>query len=300
MLNTPHKEGLVPMATARTRNLSSRVYDHLHEQLTARRLPLGSHLNSLRIGRELGVSHTTVNKALARLIDEGWVRRDESRHPIVVGCPRQRKRSKRRPFEFSNQTQSTYRSIYERLVEGRYSQGNMIAARPLADDLGVSVGTVRQALEWLSKDGLTVRLPRRGWQVILISDDDRKDIYLCRLQLEPLALKRAIGRMDERALDELVAENERVFARRTATEYDRRQADYAIHRAIVDHAESPILTEQLDLLLRKAILMTPLHAEVNEAAYSEHKTILECIRQRDVRPATRALKDHLSWVLQMG
>lgn len=288
------------MATANTQNLSSRVYEHLHEQLTARRLPLGSHLNSLRIGRELGVSHTTVNKALAQLIEEGWVRRDESRHPIVVGFPRQRSRSRKRPFEFSNQTESTYRSIYERLVKGRYSQGDMIATRPLSDDLGVSVGTVRQALEWLSKDGLTVRLPRRGWQVTLISDDDRKDIYRCRLQLEPLALKRAIGRINERALDELVAENERVFARKNATEYDRRQADYRIHRTIVDHAASPILTEQLDLLLRKAILMTPLHAEVNEAAYSEHRTLLECIRQRDVRQATKALRDHLSWVLQTG
>jgi len=288
------------MGTANTQNLATRIYEHLREQLASRQLSLGTQLNAMRIGRELGVSHTTVNKALAQLIDAGWVRRDESRHPIVVAYPAKRKRSRKRAIELSNQTQSTYRSIYEWLVAGRYSQGEMLAARPLADDLRVSVGTVRQALEWLTRDGLIVRLPRRGWQVALISDDDRRDIYRCRLQLEPLALKRAIARIDEQALDELGSENERVFASQTATEYDRRQADYKIHRTIVDHAESPILTEQLDLLLRKSILMTPHHAEVNQAAYAEHKTILECIRQRDVRQATKALKNHLSWVLQMG
>ncbi len=288
------------MGKARTQNLADRIYEHLHEQLTSRQLVLGTHLNSLRIGRELGVSHTTVNKALGQLIDAGWVRRDECRHPIVVGYPEKQKRNRKREFEFFNQTQSTHRTLYEWLLRGRLSQGEMLAAQPIADELGVSVGTVRQALEWLTKDGVLVRLPRCGWQVALISDDDRTDIYRCRLQLEPLALKRAIARIDEQALDELGSENERVFASQTATEYDRRQADYKIHRTIVDHAESPILTEQLDLLFQKSILMTPLHAEVNEAAYSDHKTILECIRQRDVRQATKALKSHLSWVLQMG
>ena len=126
---------------------------------------------------------------LSSLMESGWVRTNEGGRPVVAAHPKKFRAPGDPTFDFANQTDSTYEVILERILRGDYQPGEIVKERPLANQLGVNPAVVRRAAEWLNKDGVLVRLPRRGWRVTLLDARDIKDIYQIRLLLEPLVIQ---------------------------------------------------------------------------------------------------------------
>jgi DNA-binding GntR family transcriptional regulator len=289
------------MATVTRQLLVDQVYQYLRGQLAARRLSVGAHLNALLIAQELGISRTTVNKAIARLIEAGWARPDEGRRPVVVAYPRDKGGAEEVAFAFANQTEKTYEAILERILRGDYRLGEPLKERRLAQELGVNPVTVHRACEWLCNEGLLVRLRRRGWQVVALRPADLKDVYRVRLLLEPLAIRAAVQHIPDATLDELEAETERLIAAgEAATVYERRQADHRFHRALYEAAGSRILAEAIEPLVRKALLMTTVRFRYGRVArsFEEHKEVVAALRRRDEAGAVKHLKAHLRSALQ--
>lgn len=292
------------MPTRMRQLLSGRVYEYLVGQLRARRVPVGTRINVLQIARELGVSRTTVNKAINRLIDAGWVSTDGDRQPVVVAHPSKNGALEHASFEFSNRTDTTFKMILERILRGDYGEGEVIKELPLGKELGVSPATVRRAAEWLCSAGLLERLPRRGWQVVKLEAHDLESIYRIRLLLEPLAVKRAVGRISEVVLDGLLKEHGRLIASGVKDATSGHQQfvllDYSFHRAILDASGDRILAETLDPLIRKSMLITTFAFRPTRAVQSlkEHKAVLEALRRRDEQEACERLQAHLRSALQ--
>ena len=161
-------------------SLADRVFDHLVTTLATRKLRIGARLNARTITDELAVSRTTVNKAIERLVDKGWVKSNEKGRPVVAAYPGRKKvpPTGETGFDFSNQTDSTYEVILERVLRADYEPGEVLKERPLAAELKVNPATVRRAAEWLRNDGLLVRVPRRGWRVALIETRDVSKISI--------------------------------------------------------------------------------------------------------------------------
>jgi len=61
-------------------SLADKVCQYLKAQLANRKHKVGDRLNARRIADELDVSRTTINKAIERLIKEGLVKVNQSRH----------------------------------------------------------------------------------------------------------------------------------------------------------------------------------------------------------------------------
>ena len=72
----------------------------------------------------------------------------------------------------------------ERIIEGKYARG-----------LGVAQSTFREALQELEHQGLVTKSDRRGTFVTKLSVSDVDDLYVVRLELEPLAAALASQRM---------------------------------------------------------------------------------------------------------
>jgi DNA-binding GntR family transcriptional regulator len=283
-------------------SLSDRVFDYLRARLAARQVKLGERINARQVTEELSVSRTTVNKALERLIKEGWVELTDTGRPIVVKFPpKGRTRHTPESFDFSNQTDTTYEIILEKILHGDIPPGQVIKERPLANQLGVNPATVRRASEWLSKDGLLVRLPRRGWRVSLLTSRDFKDIFKIRLLLEPLGLESAVHHITPETLDELIAEADKMIERGESAEVgERRKADHRFHKSWCQGSGSHILVETLDPLVRKVLLITTVgfrYGRVSQS-FEEHKKILQALKKRDLQEATERLKAHLSSSLE--
>ena len=291
------------MASSGRQRLPDRVRDYLLSELSARRFPLGARLSSGEIAARLAISRTTVNKAIARLIDEGWVRLNGSRRPIVIARPPRSKRAQQPVFDFANQTDGAYEAMLEQILRGDCQPGELLKELRIAQALDVNPATVRRAAERLCNVGLLIRLPRRGWQVVMPSAEELRDIYRIRVLLEPLAIKEAVRHMSDSAFSDLMAETEQIIAAGDeASVYDRRQADYHFHRALCDASLSRTLTQTLDPLIRKALLITTVRFRDGRivSTFREHKSVLEALRARNESEAIKRLKNHLRQSLKLN
>ena len=290
-------------SAAKRSSLTEKVYQYLTAQLAGQNLAVGDRIQRRLIAEELDVSRTTVNKAVDRLEAEGWIKSDGGRHPIVVKSPSKLTLHAVAEFEFANQTDSTYEAILDRILRGEMRPGEVVKERPLGQVLGVNPATVRRAAEWLCNDGLLERLPRRGWRVATLSARDLKDVYQIRLLLEPRAIEGAVMRITEESLGRLERETDRLIALgEEATVYDRRYADHQFHQAICEASGNRILSEIVEPLIRKALLVTTVSFRYARASrsFEEHREILKSLRARNAPEAIKQLKHHLRNALRFN
>ena len=257
---------------------------------------MGDRLNPRQISIDLEVSRTTVTKAIDRLIEEGWVKTNDSRRPTVAKLPTKLKVVQPSEFQFANQTDSCYELLLERVLQGELAPGEIIKERPLAIEMGMNPATVRRAAEWLRNDGLLERIPRRGWRVTLLTLNDLRDTYEVRLLLEPRAITEALHRITDDEIEQHEKEAKKLIdLGEQATVLERREADYQFHEAIANASGNRILAETLKPLVRKVLLVTTVGFRYGRAArsFEEHLAILDALKSRDEKEAIKQMKKHL-------
>lgn len=101
--------------------------------------------------------------------------------------------------------------IRQAIIDGTLLPGQRIVESQLANNLGVSLTPVREAVRQLVGEGILTVVPNRGPSVRILTDDDAFELYSLRAMLEGLAIRLAVTRpIDERAgvrdaFDEMVA-----------------------------------------------------------------------------------------------
>lgn len=283
--------------------LEDQIYHYLCGQLSGHKISIGTHLKAGEIAGDLDVSRTSVRKAIIRLVEDGCIQLNDGGRPIVVSLPKRRRQAVVPTFEYSNQTEQAYWAIFDAIFEGKLRQGQNVNGQELAAEIGVSLGTVRQALDWLCRDGLLQRLPRRGWKVVRLDAKDVVDAFKIRLLLEAESLTRAIHHLSREQLEQLIAENETVIAEDSRlTEDERRRIDYRFHRTLLEASGSPILLQVVDPLVRKCMLTgisLTLPANIVPVTYSEHLEIARALLNKDIDRAKAVLENHLTRSMQM-
>lgn len=278
--------------------LEDQIYHYLCAQLSGHKIEVGTHLKAGEIAEELDVSRTSVRKAIIRLVDDGCVQLNSAGRPMVAALPKKRRQHAEPVFEYTNQTEQAYWSVFDTIFQGRLREGENVNGQELAEAIGVSLGTVRQALDWLCRDGLLQREPRRGWKVVRLDARDLVDAFKIRLLLESEAMSRSAGRINHARLEALIAENEQVLQNAgRLTEDERRRVDYHFHRTLLEASDSPILVQAVDPVVRKCMLTgIALGVPNNEATstYDEHIQIARALIAGDVPRAQAVLVQHLT------
>lgn len=283
--------------------LEDQIYNYLCGQLSGHKISIGTHLKAGEIATDLDVSRTSVRKAIIRLVEDGCIQLNDGGRPIVVSLPKKRRQAAEPAFEYSNQTEQAYWSIFDAIFEGKLRQGQNVNGQELAAEIGVSLGTVRQALDWLCRDGLLQRLPRRGWKVVQLDAKDVVDAFKIRLLLEPEAMTRALDNLSREQLEQLIAENDQVLRHDAKmAEDERRRVDYRFHRTLLEASGSPILLQVVDPLVRKCMLTgisLPLPTDIVPTTYNEHQEIARALLNRDIERAKQILEHHLTRSMQL-
>lgn len=157
------------------------------------------------------------------------------------------------PIGGGNRSELAAENLRAAIFEGKYPPGAPLREIHIANELGVSQATVREALQKLERAGLVVRTPNIGTSVVRLTPKDVRERVELRAELEVkaalLAAKR-MGAAEYRELGRLLKDlTECVKADRY---YDAARADFEFHRYIWQasgNATLMALLEQLTLPL---------------------------------------------------
>jgi DNA-binding GntR family transcriptional regulator len=124
--------------------------------------------------------------------------------------------------------------VREDIISGRFQPGERINEVEVAAAIGVSRGTLREALRNLEQEGLLVAVPHRGTFMRTLSPEEANDLSEVRLSLEVTAATRIARDLTE---DKLALLEERFAALDHASRSvlpfpDRLRADLAFHESI--------------------------------------------------------------------
>lgn len=135
-----------------------------------------------------------------------------------------------------------------RIITGREAPGARLVEARLAEIAGVSRSPVREALRILAREGLVEIVPRIGAQVVQIGAADVRDLYECRLLIEPRCTRDAVEVLTSADLSELDAIRlamERAVAVGDQKTFLAENASY--FRALVAHCPNALLREFVEL-----------------------------------------------------
>jgi DNA-binding GntR family transcriptional regulator len=184
------------------------------------------------------------------------------------------------------------------LFEGEIGPGTPLREVALAESLGVSRPTVREALAVLIADGLADRVPNRGTAVRTLSPEDVVDVCQARLALELAGIARweAAGAEERQAVRDAFAEFTALEGT-GASAAEITAAHLAIHRSLTGltgSARLVAMSESLYAEIRLALASVErAKGNLPEQVHS-HGALLELLEHGDLDGARDELERHLA------
>ena len=186
--------------------------------------------------------------------------------------------------------------LREQILSGRFAPGLRLVEATLADQLGVSRGTVRAALSELAHEGLVSQVAYTKWMVPELSAADAWELYSLRGSLEGLAARLATERQTPETMQALQEAYERLEA---AVAAERRSAvaaaDLGLHKTIVAITGHRRLIGQYKLIeqqVRHYIATSNAEVLDQHELLDQHQPIVQAIVAGDAARAERLAHDH--------
>lgn len=208
------------------------------------------------------------------------------------------------PVSLANEA---YVAIREEILRGQLRPGTPLSRRRLAQELGMSVLPVTDALRRLEADGLVETRARAGTRVRVPTEADIRALYELREALESQSARLFAQRAtlaERRALRRLAREVDARFNRLAATGGDPafrfavHDRHVRLHMTIAEHARSQLLTQMiernhvliLNWLFDVGARRTPLPADF-------HARLAAALTSGDPDAADAAMRAHVRYGL---
>ena len=201
-------------------------------------------------------------------------------------------RSRRRP-QLSDEVSSYVRDL---IMSGEVRQGEFLRLEHIADELGVSVTPVREAMLSLRGEGFVNLEARRGFTVAPLSRQDVEDLFRVQADVAGELTARAAAHCSAEIVDRLADLQERLekAAKREAAD-EVEELNFAFHRTINLTADSAKLAWILGTVVRYAPrrFFASIHGW-QDASVGEHRTIIEALRTGDAEKARTTMHQHIT------
>jgi len=193
-------------------------------------------------------------------------------------------------------------SLRAAITSGRYRPGDHLSEVALASHLGVSRGTVREALRHLQQEGLVTAGTRNMLRVSTVSPKDVRELFRVRAALEGLAVAEIIASPQR---DTAIAGLREALARLSDTDGDfatRLEADLDFHLQLCRLSGNDMLVEAWRYLEGR-IRVTIMNCEtvdtpISMMARTRHAPIVEAIERGDVEAAKSVVEQHMAAAAQ--
>lgn len=191
--------------------------------------------------------------------------------------------------------------LRERIIDGSFGPGDQINEAQVANQLNVSRGPVREALQRLVQEGLLIGRTNRGVFVRELTSRDVAEVYEAREVIECAAAETIVTQSDE-AREQLVTRLEELThqMRRPLAAHDwyaLSRIDLAFHTALVDAGGNSRLSRAYETLATEALICLSQFENtypVPDRVIPGHLEIAALLRGGDMDAIHRALHEHLS------
>lgn len=200
-----------------------------------------------------------------------------------------------------------YDAIREDILRGRLRPGAPLSRRRLAEDLGMSIVPIAEALRRLEDDHLVESRARAGTRVRVHTDDEVRELYELREALETQSARLFSQRATPAHRSEVrrLAEQLDVLFSRLAASAEDAAFRFAVHThhvqfhmRVAEHARSALLTHMIErqhvLILNWLFDLTGRRTPLPPGF---HTRLAEALVSRDAERADAAMRAHVRYGL---
>lgn len=196
-----------------------------------------------------------------------------------------------------SRTSETYTRILEDVISGKFPPGAKLKIDEIARSLDVGATPVREALTYLSADGLVVRQDQRGFRVAEISANEFRELLNVRCLSEERALRLSIDHGGPDWEDGIVVTRHRLKSLHSNgafdLEWERCHKDF--HMALIADCGSSILLRLCNQFFdenNRYRSLARMGLTDGRDVGCEHEAIADAALARDADLAVKLLLDH--------
>lgn len=201
------------------------------------------------------------------------------------------------PLRRQTLTGQTLEALRDRILRGRFPEGEPLRQDAIAEELGVSRIPVREALRQLEAEGLVTFTPHRGAVVSTLSLAAITELFEMRAEIESDLVRRAIPLMtaeDDLRAKEILAAYELALREHEVSVWG--ELNWQFHSALYAPSDRQFtlsmvkkLHQHSDRYLRMQLALT--HGEAR--AKQEHRAIAAAVKKRDACKASQLMREHI-------
>lgn len=189
-----------------------------------------------------------------------------------------------------------YEHLLKAITDQRLLPGTKLTEFSLVETFGLGRRAVAAALSRLTLEKLVTVLPNRGAFVAAPDSDEARDIFLARTAIEAGTIEAIARRPDPQAIAAMEANiAEEAACRAAGKTREAIRLSGGFHLVIARHSGSPILAEQVRILVARTSLVIGLFE--NETGLScwhdHHRELVEHCRHGRVEEAIAEMKAHI-------
>ena len=189
-----------------------------------------------------------------------------------------------------------YQSLRKDIISGEIPGNTRVTEVAVAQSLNVSRTPVREALQKLAQERLLISIPKAGYMVEHLSDDDIQDLFSTRTEIEQIAVKKAVRFItveELKAMDDNLEQTQAAI--KQGEEFTLTDLDLAFHSILYTAARSRSLfrvcknLSELTLKYRHGLNQSP---GLRNQMLQQHIEIYQAIISKDAPKALDAVNAH--------
>lgn len=191
-----------------------------------------------------------------------------------------------------------YASIKGAIISGAFEPGRRLIEVKLAEDMKTSRTPVREALQKLEKEGLIYRVPRGGFAVKGVTEEELDEVFGLRGILEGYAGFLATGRIEEdelTSLEEIIAREEACLEHMNLEEFIRLDGEFhdVLYKAAKNTRLYDLLNDLRDSMYRYRVIILRYQGKPR-LAVEDHKEMVASIRSKNPGRVARLVRKHMT------
>lgn len=201
----------------------------------------------------------------------------------------------------SSRAEEVYDYIKQQFLSGKWKAGDRLNDSLLAEEIGVSRISVREALFRLMETGVVEKEHWKGYFIKEITDETVADVVDIRIALESCAIRNFIREYSPEVIEELekvLEDSSRLLEEGNLTDY--LTVDYSFHETIFRNQHNQYIIRVMDnlqlmihFIRYKSMGTGENFIRTAQNSIQWHQWILDAIKARDEQLAVEQLTKHL-------